>query len=524
MRFFARLRHVRLTTAIAALMLVSIAVTIAAYSVSTYLSLRGQALDQAVAQQSADLKTAATIYERRLNGSVLTWSEEDGSIVSFTTYSIPFFYDTAAVDSVTRVTGGETVIFGLDEAGQFIAKSTSFETAEGERVVDFVLDPASPVAIALLAGQPFHSEMMLEGTTFNSAAYPVFKLDGTLLGGFWVGKDVALADAAAASGLPGLAAMGVTLLLVMGALGLLMSRILTRPIPRLAGFMDAIASGDYTVSVPFVDRGNEIGAMARAVEVFRENGLRVSEMTEAEAARIIADEENRRQMMRDLQGAFGEVVDAAVAGDFSQRVATQFPDAELNVLASSVNNLVSTVDRGIAEVGSVLGALASTTTTVGLGTGHHCNLFRHPVEFAHASLSVQRLSGGRFEAGLGAGWTKDELVRSGRDMPSPGERASRLIEAAQIVRQLFDTGSATFKGEHYEVDMDGLDRLEGIGPPPLVIAAGGRVYLTKDGFTRAEHYRAMEPRLPQFLAVREKWDPHRRLRSAQSVRLFGDQA
>ena len=363
MRFFARLRHVRLTTAIAALMLVSIAVTIAAYSVSTYLSLRGQALDQAVAQQSADLKTAATIYERRLNGSVLTWSEEDGSIVSFTTYSIPFFYDTAAVDSVTRVTGGETVIFGLDEAGQFIAKSTSFETAEGERVVDFVLDPASPVAIALLAGQPFHGEMMLEGTTFNSAAYPVFKLDGTLLGGFWVGKDVALADAAAASGLPGLAAMGVTLLLVMGALGLLMSRILTRPIPRLAGFMDAIACGDYTVSVPFVDRGNEIGAMARAVEVFRENGLRVSEMTEAEAARIIADEENRRQMMRDLQGAFGEVVDAAVAGDFSQRVATQFPNAELNVLASSVNNLVSTVDRGIAEVGSVLGALANTDLT-----------------------------------------------------------------------------------------------------------------------------------------------------------------
>ena len=98
MRFFARLRHVRLTTAIAALMLVSIAVTIAAYSVSTYLSLRGQALDQAVAQQSADLKTAATIYERRLNGSVLTWSEEDGSIVSFTTYSIPFFYDTAGIE------------------------------------------------------------------------------------------------------------------------------------------------------------------------------------------------------------------------------------------------------------------------------------------------------------------------------------------------------------------------------------------------------------------------------------------
>jgi FAD/FMN-containing dehydrogenase len=56
----------------------------------------------------------------------------------------------------------------------------------------------------------------------------------------------------------------------------------------------------------------------------------------------------------------------------------------------------------------------------------------------------------------------------------------------------------------------------------LVIAAGGRVYLTKDRFTRAEHFRLMEPRLDAFLAAREKWDPSRRLRSAQSVRLFGD--
>lgn len=56
----------------------------------------------------------------------------------------------------------------------------------------------------------------------------------------------------------------------------------------------------------------------------------------------------------------------------------------------------------------------------------------------------------------------------------------------------------------------------------LVIEAGGRIYLTKDRFTRAEHFRAMEPRLDRFMALREKWDPERRLRTAQSVRLFGD--
>ena len=55
-----------------------------------------------------------------------------------------------------------------------------------------------------------------------------------------------------------------------------------------------------------------------------------------------------------------------------------------------------------------------------------------------------------------------------------------------------------------------------------VIAEGGRVYLAKDAFTRAEHFRAMEPRLEAFLAVRRKWDPEGRIKSAQSVRLFGD--
>lgn len=56
----------------------------------------------------------------------------------------------------------------------------------------------------------------------------------------------------------------------------------------------------------------------------------------------------------------------------------------------------------------------------------------------------------------------------------------------------------------------------------FVVAAGGRIYLAKDAFTRKEHFEQMEPRLREFLAVRHRWDPHRRFRSALSVRLFGD--
>jgi decaprenylphospho-beta-D-ribofuranose 2-oxidase len=57
----------------------------------------------------------------------------------------------------------------------------------------------------------------------------------------------------------------------------------------------------------------------------------------------------------------------------------------------------------------------------------------------------------------------------------------------------------------------------------VVAAEGGRIYLAKDAFTRPEHFRAMEPRLDDWLQLRSKWDAEGRVRSALSERVFGRQ-
>ncbi|MHA6729603.1 methyl-accepting chemotaxis protein [Devosia sp. A369] len=359
--------NIKLTTAIAGLVLMSILVTIVAYSVNGYIDLRRQSINQSVAQQAANLQLAGTILEKRLSGSVLTWAE-DGQMAAFQAFSLPFFHDSAAIDSVTRITQGSAAIFGLDTAtGEFLAKSTSFELPDGKRALGFAIDKTSPEHAALAAGLPFYGEVMMQGTRFHGAFQPFTDLKNVPLGAFFVGGDAQQAESAADGSLPGMAIMGLLLLVVMGGICLLLSRRLTGPIPRIAGAMQAIADGNYTTEVPYVARGNELGAMARAVEVFRANGLRVSEMTEAEAARIIADRDNRQLMMSELQHAFGQVVDAAVAGDFSGRVTSEFPDPELNNLASSVNTLVSNFNHGVTEIGSVLGALANTDLTRRMG-------------------------------------------------------------------------------------------------------------------------------------------------------------
>ncbi|WP_246778394.1 methyl-accepting chemotaxis protein [Maritalea myrionectae] len=143
-------------------------------------------------------------------------------------------------------------------------------------------------------------------------------------------------------------------------LGFVIGRSITKPLNRITGVMGQIANGEYGAEVPFTQRKNELGEMARAVEVFRNNGLRVNEMTEEEKEAAKQRTIERAAMMSELQSAFGQVVDAAIDGDFTQRVEATFPDEELNRLAEGVNSLVETVDRGLQETGSVLSAMANT--------------------------------------------------------------------------------------------------------------------------------------------------------------------
>ena len=159
-----------------------------------------------------------------------------------------------------------------------------------------------------------------------------------------MGRDEVLAPVAQMRNM--MLAIGAGLLAVVAVLSLLFSRSITRPITRLTGTMETVAGGKFDTEVPFGQRNDELGAMARAVEVFRENGRKVTQLTEAEAAQAIRNQAERAEMMVTLQRAFGDVVDAAIAGDFTQRVEARFPDAELNALAPSVNRLVETVDRG----------------------------------------------------------------------------------------------------------------------------------------------------------------------------------
>jgi len=178
--------------------------------------------------------------------------------------------------------------------------------------------------------------------------------------GWVIGSGVYLDDLAAANSanIQSQILRGGLVALLLVIVAYFITRTITVPINRMTKSMGQVAAGQYDVAIVGGNRGDEIGAMARAVEIFRANGMKVAEMTETEKAAVTARAAERTQMMQSLRSSFGDVVDAAADGDFSRRVTASFPDAELNALAESVNGLVTTVGRGLAESANVLAALA----------------------------------------------------------------------------------------------------------------------------------------------------------------------
>lgn len=104
------------------------------------------------------------------------------------------------------------------------------------------------------------------------------------------------------------------------------------------------------------------------------------------------------------------------------------------------------------EAMATLGALAAETSHARLGCLVFYVGYRNPASIAKAATTLDHISGGRFELGLGAGWHNQEATAYGYDFPRVGIRLDMLDEAATIIRGLLTQERTTFHGEHYQVE------------------------------------------------------------------------
>lgn len=100
--------------------------------------------------------------------------------------------------------------------------------------------------------------------------------------------------------------------------------------------------------------------------------------------------------------------------------------------------------------------------------------YRHPVVHAKSAATLALLSRGRFECGIGAGWSRDDYAQAGIDFASHATRIERLEEALQIMKAMWTQQRTTFEGKHYQV----RDIAQAVELPaelrPSILVGGGR--------------------------------------------------
>ena len=129
-----------------------------------------------------------------------------------------------------------------------------------------------------------------------------------------------------------------------------------------------------------------------------------------------------------------------------------------------------------------LASAAEATTTLRIGALVLCNDYRHPVMAAKEAATLDVLSGGRFELGLGAGWMRADYEQAGLPYDTPGTRIDRLAEAVAVVKGLLGVGPMHFEGGHYRIaGLDGMPKPIQRPSLPLLLGGGARRMLTLAG-------------------------------------------
>jgi probable F420-dependent oxidoreductase len=126
-----------------------------------------------------------------------------------------------------------------------------------------------------------------------------------------------------------------------------------------------------------------------------------------------------------------------------------------------------------------LTAVAMATTRLRLGTFVLNNDLRHPAVLAQDLATLDALSEGRLDIGLGAGWNAEEYTGAGLTFDRHGVRFERMRESMQVLKGLFGDGPFSFQGRFYQItDMDGRPKPHQRPHPPFMLGGGGRRMLT----------------------------------------------
>ncbi|MGU3494606.1 methyl-accepting chemotaxis protein [Xanthobacteraceae bacterium A53D] len=365
-------------------------------SVVAYM-LQQDAVSSAVARQNVAIRAAATMLSKAVPGTRIEWSAE-GNVNRLVMPALPEAGDHGLIDEISRISDGTATIFAFDAArNDFVRITTSVKRPDGQRAVGTTLGNTGAIFSTVKSGATYRGEATVLDVPYYTIYKPIFGPAGDVTGVVYGGVAKSQITAHVTALLTTIILLSLGLVIVLAGAAALLAHRLLSPVSLLAGVMGRLAGNDLDVDIPFSEKRNEFGLMAKTIEVFRDNA-RERRALQAEQDRQTAARQERQKQ-----------VDAAIA-DFR---------GEMGQMVRSVG---ANMD-GLLQVADNLSAVASRTT----GEAEQANTASQD-----ASASVQGVAGATEELAASIGEISSQVTRTSSIVAEATEGA-RATEAKILV-------------------------------------------------------------------------------------------
>lgn len=424
---------------------------VAAVTGMTYWNTRNDIMAKSSSDAYAAMRAMATLYTAaipaasvQLKDGIVTGVSQAGAI------AVP---DHMIVDRVAQSINGVATIFEK-QGSDFVRITTNVKKENGDRAIGTKLAADHPAQPVLARGDAYYGPATLFGRSFITGYYPIKNASGATTGILFIGipLEVYFAQIQASAMIMAVTALIATAL--VGLIGFFLTRKLVRPLPVLTETVRAIAEG-RNVTVPYIDRSNEFGDIARALEIFRRNAeekQQVEARSEQEriAAELARHQHDEEKTLLDGQinqavAELGSALARLAQGDITRTIDIKFSGRleqlrqDFNVSITRLRETISqihgsslTIENGTADLSQSSGDLARRTES------QAASLEETAAAVDQITVTVTNSAERAREANLAVALTKKTADSSSTVVNSAVEAMSRIEEASGKIESIIE--------------------------------------------------------------------------------------
>ncbi len=323
---------------------------------------------------------------------------ENGDITNLRIAKIPEFTNHSMIDAVTATTGDTATIFVWDAKTQdFWRKTTNIKKEDGTRAIGTPLGKDGAVYPVMREGKTYRGEAVILGTPFYTEYTPIRDANDNISGILYVGIDKEQSEHLYENIMQGIAVASLAVFIVLLLLALYAGKRGVKPLEMLTDTMQNLANGNLDAIVGHTDRRDEIGSMANAVQIFKDNAIRVRELEAEQAERDrIAAEQRRADMLalaNDFESNVGHVIEnvtAAVTQLQASSAQMSSIATETGAQATTVASASEAASNNVQTVAAATEELTSSIGEIGQQVQHSTSVSEQAVNSASKTTETIR--------------------------------------------------------------------------------------------------------------------------------------